>query len=96
MFSLSSSTCKTSQILEDSLSGDPISRMDLQASAPKRNRPRQGKTKSGGKNLMREENDEDESSESGEGEGMDESVDESLGKSRGNKKKKINKAGRKG
>ena len=69
--------------------------MEASAGAPKRNRPRQGgKTKSGGKNLMREDNiDEEESSESGEGEAGDDSLDDSLGKSRGtNKKKKINKA----
>lgn len=60
IFSLSSTTCKTSQILEDSLTGDVLSRMDIQSSAPKRNRPRQGgKTKSGGKNIMREENDDE-------------------------------------
>ena len=45
---------------------------------------------------MREENDEDESSDSAEAEGMDDSIDESLGKSRANKKNKINKGGRKG
>ena len=56
--------------------------MEASAGAPKRNRPRQG-----GKTN------EEESSESGEGEAGDDSLDDSLGKSRGtNKKKKINKA----
>jgi hypothetical protein len=63
---------------------------------PKRNRPRQGgKTKSGGKNVMvREENmeEEEDDSDSIDGEGGDDSLDESMGKSRqANKKKKISK-----
>jgi hypothetical protein len=57
IFSLSSIISKTSQSLEDSLIGDTFARMEASANAPKRNRPRQGgKTKSGGKNLMREDN----------------------------------------
>ena len=92
MFSLSSTTSKTSQILEESLTADPLCRIDIQASAPKRNRPRQGgKTKSGGKNLLREENEDEESSDSGEGDIIDESIEDSMGKNRGSKKKKINK-----
>lgn len=59
LFSLSSTTSKVSNALEETLVGDPLSRMEMAASnQPKRNRPRQGgKTKSGGKNvMMREEN----------------------------------------
>lgn len=74
-----------------------MNRIDVSAAnAPKRNRPRQGgKTKSGGKNVMvREENmeEEEEDSDSIDGEGGDDSLDESMGKSRqANKKKKISK-----
>jgi len=54
IFSLSSIISKTSQTLEDSLIGDPFAKMDASANTTKRSRPRQGgKTKSGGKNLMR-------------------------------------------
>jgi hypothetical protein len=97
LFSLSSTTSKISNALEESLLGEPMSRMDMAASnQPKRNRPRQGgKTKSGGKNvMMREENleEEDEDSDSIDGEGGDDSMDESMGKGRqAIKKKKISK-----
>lgn len=97
MFSLSSYTSKTSTNLEESFSTEQMNRIDVSAAnAPKRNRPRQGgKTKSGGKNVMvREENmeEEEEDSDSIDGEGGDDSLDESMGKSRqANKKKKINK-----
>jgi len=56
IFSLSNTISKTSQTLEESLLGDTFARMES-ATAPKRNRPRQGgKTKSGGKNLMGDDN----------------------------------------
>jgi len=95
LFSLSNSTSKTSQILEESLLIEPSSRADQAAIQPKRNRPRQGgKTKSGGKNVTarEEQMEEEEDSDSGEGEGMEDSLEESLGKGRPmNKKKKISK-----
>lgn len=96
LFSLCSTTSKTSNTLEESLLGS-MSGMDMAASnQPKRNRPRQGgKTKSGGKNVMMlEENleEEEDDSDSIDGEGGDDSMDESMGKGRqAIKKKKISK-----
>lgn len=67
---------KTSQILEDSLIGDPLARIDLSNTLKRNNRPRQGgKTKSEGKNLFKEDNiDEELSFESLDGEAGDDSL----------------------
>jgi hypothetical protein len=87
LFSLSSVTSKISQILEDTLSGDPIARAEVQNLGAKRNRPRMGKTKSGGKSLMRDEGEDDEDNDSADNDDGDDSIDESVSKSRVNNKK---------
>ena len=91
LFSLSSYTSRTSQVLEDSLNADPLPKAELAAAASKRNRFRTGKTKGGGKTLMRDDGDDDDDNDSGDNDDIDESIEDSVSKKQGrdSKKKKI-------
>ena len=97
MFSLSSYTSKTSQVIEDTIGSEMIPKAEL-AAASKRNRFRTGKTKGGGKTLLRDEGDDDDDGDSGDGDDIDDSIDDSVSKKQGrdSKKKKIKHPLRKG
>ena len=91
LFSLSSTTCKTSSVLEDSLSREQVIKAEV-APTSKRRRPMGGMTKSGGKHLMAEPPIEEES-DSDDNEAGDESGDDSILQGGRGKKKKIAKSG---